>query len=224
MDYQSKTSILLPSAYRPQQLSRVVNLIFATVGLLPVEICVSVVQDDFQSQNAMRGLPVVYDVRTIREYERGAIYAYNKLLLRASGSVIALLADDVLPQFGWLDQSLAVLGEMGGHGLVALNDRRGDNFAAHWIANRAWIEQHGRGVYPPEYKTWYCDREISEIAQAEGCYRLAEQAVIDHLHYTDARTDRTYTDAQQNYEVDRLLYERRKTERLNRANPAVLPA
>ncbi len=221
---RNKTSILLPSAYRPLQLSKSIDLIYATVGLLPIEICVSVVSDDFHSQNILRGASVVYDVRSVAEYERGAVYAWNKLYKLSTGGAVVLWADDLIPHPYWLDYTLTALGELGGHGLVALNDRRGDNFAAHWLANREWLEQHGDVAFPPEYKSWYCDREISEVAQAEGRYCLAEHALIDHLHYAGVQSDRTYIDARENYEADRLLYEQRKAERLNRANPVVLPA
>src|SRR5512139_1901130 len=167
-----KTSILLPSAYRPRELRRAFDMLIDSTAC-PLEICVSVVEDDYASQNITRGLPIVFDVRTVWEYGKGAVYAWNKLARRSTGDVLALWADDLLPIPGWLEHALAALDEMNGHGLVGFNDLSSDGnvFAAHWLADRSYIEAHGGTMYPPEYGSWWADREISEIAQAEGRYR-----------------------------------------------------
>src|SRR3989304_1957784 len=103
-----KLSILLPSAYRAQQLRRAVELIREKTPL-PFEILVSVVEDDRMSQAAILGMPMLRHIRTVDEYERGAVYAWNKLAKLATGDVLALWADDLLPGSGWAEAALGAL-------------------------------------------------------------------------------------------------------------------
>lgn len=227
-----KTSLLLPSAYRGRQLRRALETAYASTDR-PLEICVSIVADDIDGQNAVRDLPVVLDVRSTVEYQRGAVYAWNKLLKLATGDLIALWADDLMPQRDWLGFAISELYHMGGHGLIGLNDLSSDGnlYAAHWLADRAFIMNELHGVmYPPIYKSWWCDREVTDRARDLGMYRWARRAIVEHNNYTfgKSQTDRTYLDAQPNYEADRLLYERRKAagfplDWLNREDSIVLP-
>jgi len=209
-----KISILLPSAYRAQQLRRAVELIRETTPQ-PVEILVSVVEDDRMSQEAIRGMPIPRHIRTVDEYERGAVYAWNLLMRLATGDVLALWADDLLPYSGWSDAALDALDEMGGHGVVGFNDLAsdGEEYAAHWLADRRFVEEHLGGVmYPAVYKSWWADREVTDIAKSLGCYRWCREAVVEHLNYTFGKSaaDKTYLDAAMNYEADRAVYEQRK--------------
>ncbi len=227
-----KTSLLLPSAYRARQLRRALELAYDSTDR-PLEICVSVVEDDFDSENATRNMSVVLDVRTANEYARGAVYAWNKLLQRATGDVIALWADDLVPARGWLDHALTELERIGGHGVIGLNDlcSDGNEYAAHWLADRRFIENELGGVmYPPAYKSWWADREVTDKARALGLYRWARRSFVEHLNYTFGKStfDRTYRDAHDNYDADRLLYEQRKEagfplDWLKREDSIVLP-
>lgn len=209
-----KTSLLLPSAYRARQLRRALSVAYDSTDH-PIEVCVSVVSDDYDSQNATRNYPIVLDVRSTDEYQRGAVYAWNKLLQRASGDVIALWADDLMPDYDWLHHALAELVRIGGHGLIGLNDLSsdGNEYAAHWLADRAFVMNELGGVmYPAVYKSWWCDREVTDRARDAGMYRWARRAIVEHANYTFGKSavDRTYREAQPNYEADRLTYEARK--------------
>lgn len=209
-----KTSLLLPSAYRSRRLWEAVTAAINSTDL-PLEIIVGVVANDYDSIALAHRLPVIIDVRTFEEYNLGAVYAWNKLAKRASGDVFALWADDLVPGRGWLHAALDELDKLGGHGLIGLNDLSsdGNEYAAHWLADRAFIKNEFGGVmYPPEYKSWWCDREVTDRARAMGLYSWASGARVDHLNYTFGKSemDRTYRDAAQNYEADRVLYETRK--------------
>jgi glycosyltransferase involved in cell wall biosynthesis len=228
-----KTSLLLPSAYRGRQLYQAINVLLDSVDR-QIEICVSVVQDDYDSMNLIRAFNVLLNLRTFDEYNRGAVYAWNKLYKKSGGDVVVLWADDLVPQDGWLDHALSVLDEMGGHGLVGLNDLSSDGevYAAHWLADRRFIADELGGVmYPPMYKSWWCDREVTERAQKLGLYRWAKRAIVDHNNYTFGKSqmDRTYRDARENYEADRMLYEQRKAagyplDWIKRETTSLLPA
>ncbi|HLA24598.1 MAG TPA: hypothetical protein VJ206_04320 [bacterium] len=205
---------------------RVVDLIQETTRL-PVEILVSVVEDDRMSQEAIRGMPMLRHIRTVDEYELGAVYAWNKLATLAMGDVLALWADDLLPCSGWAEAALGALDEMGGHGVVGFNDLAsdGEEYAAHWLADRAFINEHlGGAMYPPVYKSWWADREVTDVAKSLGCYRWCRQAVVEHLNYTFGKSpeDRTYREAARNYEADRVVYESRRRQ-AERASARLAP-
>lgn len=210
-----KLSILLPSAYRPEQLRRAVELVWEKTPL-PVEVCISIVEDDTASRQVIEDLSQGWwIVRTIEEYKKGAVYAWNQLAGLVTGDILALWADDLLPYSGWSEAALAALDEMGGHGLVGFNDISSDGniYAAHWLADRAFIDEYlGGMMYPPVYHSWWADREVTDIAKRLGRYRWCEQAVVEHLNYTFGKSvlDRTYQDAARNYEADRLTYEARR--------------
>lgn len=228
-----KTSLLLPSAYRARQLRLALDAVYLSTNR-PLEICVSLVEDDHDSQNMTRGLPIVLDVRSVGEYAQGAVHAWNKLLQRATGDVIGLWADDLMPEWGWLDHAFAALDNIGGHGLVGLNDMAsdGNTYAAHWLADRRFIDDELGGVmYPPMYKSWWADREVTDRARELGLYRWARRALVEHNNYTFGKSqmDRTYRDAMLNYEADKLLYENRKVagfplDWINREDSIILPA
>lgn len=214
MASQNKTSILLPSAYRAMKLIGTIDMLLDSVGNQKVEILVSVVSDDYASQNITRNLPVLLDVRSVGEYERGAIYAWNKLARRATGDVLALWADDLMPEPGWLDRALAYLDVVEG-GLVGFNDlySNGNEYAAHWLASRRFLVNVCGGVmYPPHYTAWWADREWTDRAKALGQYVWASDAVVEHRNYTFgvSELDDTYRAAQPYYAADEATYKTRK--------------
>ena len=209
-----KISLLLPSAYRSRSLREAIEAALNSTDM-PLEICVSIVNDDPESAIAVRDFPIVLDVRSVAEYGRGAVYAWNKLFQRSTGDIVALWADDLRPEHGWLTHALDALDKIGGHGLVGLNDLSsdGNEYAAHWLADRAFIENELGGVmYPPQYHGWWADREVTDIAKALGCYRWARRALVEHLNYSFGKSkfDRTYRDAAQHYDADRQTYIQRK--------------
>lgn len=208
-----KVSILLPSAYRGTQLISAIYSVESTTAGHDVEIIISLVEDDPVVKLVGR-LNVAIDLRTRDEYARGAVYAWNKLAAIAHGDVLALWADDLMPQAGWLERSLKHLDRIG-DGLIGFNDLSsdGDIYAAHWLASRRFLTEHLGGVmYPPMYGSWWADREVTERAQVLGRYVWARDAVVEHLNYTFGKStlDATYRDAAQNYIYDEATYRQRQ--------------
>ncbi len=212
-----KTSLLLPSAYRAQNLARCLRMLYSTLDDNQVEILISCVEDDAESIAVVGGYqPVQLLIRTIAEYQRGVIYAHNELARRSTGDALACFADDLLPSDHWLTNCLRHLERMGG-GVVGYNDLYSDGsvYAAHFVVARSFLVQHMGGVlFPPHYYCWWCDREISDKAQALGLYAWAQDAIVEHRHYSFGKVsiDRTYADAIPHHEQDRVLYETRKTQ------------
>ena len=207
-----KTSILLPSAYRHHNLGRSLHALFDTIGNNSVEVLISLVDDDDHSLAVLEGLPVCVYFRMWDEYNKGAVYAWNNLASRSSGDVLALWADDLYPQAGWLDRALRYIDD--GFGLVGFNDLNtdGDVYAAHWCASRDWLNQIGGVMYPPQYYCWWSDREMTERAQSARKYVWGQDCIVEHRHYSfgSAPIDSTYQQAMPYYPIDERIYIERK--------------
>ena len=209
-----KTSILLPSAYRANHLARCLDALTSTLDDNPIELLISCVEDDAQSIGvAQRYQPALLHVRTFAEYKRGFIWILNELARRSTGAVIAVMADDLICWDHWLTNCLALLDDRGG--FVGFNDlyTDGNVYAAHFVVSRSFLRDVMGGVlFPPQYYCWWCDREISDKAQMAGRYVWAQNALVEHAHYSfgKAQIDRTYAEALPYHEQDRLLYQARK--------------
>lgn len=224
------TSILLPSAFRPRELARCMAALTDAVYTHPIEILTTVVEGDVASYlmlNSYNLAPVF--VRSWLDYERGQIWAWNELARSARGEYIALFADDLVCNRDWHTHALDAARTLGRPGLIGFNDLHsdGDQYAAHFIAHRQFlIEQCGGVVFPPQYHAWWCDREISDIAQAAGVHVFARRAIVEHHHWNwqKAQIDRTYADALPWHQTDRDTYQSRKAQGFPKDYEAVITA
>jgi hypothetical protein len=122
-------------------------------------------------------------------------------------------ADDLVFRQGWLVEALRVAED--GAQVIGLNDGHTDvrHYGSHFMAAVEFFRQHRGGVFiPPEYRSWWFDREICEHAQALCIYGPAPLARVEHRHpsWGTAKMDRTYEEAWSHHEYDRLIYERRQ--------------
>lgn len=209
-----KTSILLPSAYRSARLELALESLFKTLDDNDVEILVSCVHDDADSLRVVQRYPInTIWLRERADYERGAIWAFNKLAELATGDVLADVDDDQIFHPGWLTNALRELDRLGG-GVMAFNDLKsdGNDYAAHFIVSRDFLRQHmGGTLWPPMYKSWWCDRELSDKAKAAGLYAWAQDAIVEHNHWSFnlSEMDETYSAGKQYHDIDRELWQTR---------------
>jgi GT2 family glycosyltransferase len=214
-----KISIIIPSAYRPQNLARLLNAIYASELVTPVEVIVGVMDDDAESAEVIKGYPVdTVVLRDVTEYPGGAVTGWNKLAQFARYDWLCLLADDTLPRWDWLIAVKAAHEQLGKPGLIGLNDLHTDGakYATHFLIHRHFAIEHCGGVViAPEYRSWWFDVELCEIAQQHGAYIFAQRAIVEHIHYdwVDSVFDKTYADSLPWHEVDRVIYEQRKAAR-----------
>ncbi len=229
MDSRS-LAILIPSAHRPRRLAQCLASLLCSDLKRPLTVVVSLVQDDVDSLLITDLYPMVQVlIRTIEEYVRGAVYGWNSCLRHATGYDLYVLgADDLLFEQGWLSAAINELDRLPeSSGVVGFNDLASDGtvYAAHWLADRRFLIEHMGGVmYPPMYRSWWCDREISDIAMALKRYAWAKAAIVEHMNYGFGKSpfDRTYRDAAENYEADRQLYNQRKALGFPRTWKAIL--
>ncbi len=212
-----KTALLLPTAYRPDNLKRCLDSLFDS-GSIPDRIIVSPFKDDLDSLGVAYVLPVQTRPRPKEFYSLGSVFGWNYCYSYTQGcDCVVLGADDQVYHPGWMEDALYELGLLGEPGLVAFNDgsSNGKEYAAHWLAHKLFLDKYvGDCMYPPIYKSWWCDRELSDIAQLHNCYAYAEDARVDHLHYSFGRSriDPTYQAAMNNYDGDERLYRERKSQ------------
>lgn len=211
-----RVSILIPSAYRPRKLQRLLDALYASQLVVPIEVIVSSMENDLESIALLRQYPInAVAERALSEYPGGAVIGWNKLYPLARYEWIAMLADDTVPAPNWLVEMKAAYEKLNKPGLIGLNDLHSDgyNYATHFVMHRQFINDHCGGVLiPDEYQSWWFDVELCEIAKREGVYFYAERAIVEHRHYDWHQTefDKTYLDSLPLHDVDRAVYERRK--------------
>src|SRR5512139_1819392 len=187
-----RLAILLPSAYRPRELARCLD---SLSNNLPDDaiIVTSVVEDDVVSMVVLTDFGTQVVLRSHEEYERGAVYGWNQCLTWALDcEVYVLAADDLVFSPESIVEALAALERMGGGGLVGFNDRHsdGETYAAHWLADRQFLIEHNGGVmYPPMYRSWWADREVTDKAKTLGRYAWARAAIVEHHNYTFGKSE-----------------------------------
>lgn len=211
------TSIILPSAHRPVELERYLTALYSSkYDQHPIELLVSIIDDDTESAKVLSKFSIepVW-IRTNDDYGRGQLWACTELYKLAHGEWIALMADDLVPSPGWLDEALLAMSSLSSPGVVAFNDLHSDGnlYAAHSLVGRKFVDEYlGGRLFPPYYKVWWVDREISDKAKAVGLYAWAKKSVVEHRHWNWnlAKVDQTYADAIPFYGSDEKVYISRK--------------
>lgn len=178
-------------------------------------VALSVVASDGATVAAAERLLDAYPARVAmfaREHPETAVIGWNLAYALASGADWFVLgADDIVWRAGWLQQALAVAAQTGAQ-VVGLNDGGHTNlvhYAPHYMASRWFCERVlGGHIAPPEYRSWWFDREICERAGALGLYAPAWDAWAEHMHpdWYQAEMDDTYRFGARYHSVDRVLY------------------
>lgn len=145
----------------------------------------------------------------------GKVHACNAGLDGAApwdGMVLA--SDDFIPElFGWDDCIAGAMawnhpamdgvlhfhdGYMGGRRLMTLP-----------ILGMNFFRRFGY-VYHPRYRSFFCDNELTEVAQRMGKYAWIDLVLARHAH-GGASGDAVYAANQRHHADDRLLFARRRT-------------
>ncbi len=196
-----KISVLLPSMGRPDRLVSCVEQIFDTTQDHDVEVVV-VIECDKESGPALRdseslaGKPLKI---IERPFHRGPVVGWNQALdnARPDAEAFILAADDVVWLPGWLDAALAALETLPDHdGMVGFNDSflDGSEHATHYLVTRQFLIEHLGGVMAVPYYRHYCvDMENGARAVRVGRYVWAQDAVIDHHHYSYGKMEMDHT-------------------------------
>lgn len=220
----SNVAMILPSKGRPAQLHKNVTNLLMQIPPDNVNLFVllAVIFNDEPTVNVARDLAVAWqetstDVGIVyREPGTNVVQALNQgyAALKGTADWYVLGSDDQQYRSGWLAAALQVAHDTGAQ-VVGLNDLHTNiaQYAPHYMMHADFIEGELGGVMvPPEYKTWWFDREICERAQRAGLYAPAWGAIAEHCHpdWQTAELDDTYRLAMPDREADRRLYEERR--------------
>jgi glycosyltransferase involved in cell wall biosynthesis len=211
-----RVSILIPSAYRARKLERLLNAIYASELIAPVEVLVCLMCDDDASLAVAHQFPLDTVLERSRdEYPGGSVVGWNRLSQYARYEWLATFADDLIPERHWLIEAQAAAQQLGKPGVIGLNDLHtdGSKYATHYLVHHDFLTWYCGGMLiHPAYRSWWFDVEMCEIAQEHDAYLYAERAIVEHVHYDWDRTafDQTYVDSIALHEVDHVLYENRK--------------
>lgn len=206
-----KTSVIIPTYDRPEQLRRNVIRLLQSVEDLDVEIIVS-------AEVNPRSIPAVADlpVKTIYHPDwRGSIANWNLGAGIATGDLFVTGADDISFCDGWLQTTIAHM-EMTGTCYCGLNDLMWNGWnhdPTHWaITRQGIIEFCGGCLWPPTYKTTWAEGEISARIKRAGQYTWCAQAIVDHQHYGAGKSqvDKCYRTMTRHYWDDEVTFHRRK--------------
>lgn len=129
--------------------------------------------------------------------------------------LVALAADDVMFQAGWLKAAERHI-ERGAQ-VVGLNDlrKRPTDHATHFVLTREYAGLPTIDGQPGPlfdgYRHNFPDRELIETATKRGVYTYAPDAIVEHRHHLDgnAPLDATYEKGLQTFHDDRRLFRRR---------------
>lgn len=218
MKQETTVAVLIPSTGRAEQMRRNVAPLLAQKRLDGVTLVVvlAIPDDDWASlMAASRLLPgsgnlFIYP----RAAATTAVEGWNIAYGAVGADWYVLGADDIAWRDGWLEEALAVAEKTGAR-VIGLNDGHTnlDQYAPHYMATRDFCETELDGhIAPPDYRSWWFDREVCERAQALGAYAPAWQAHAEHLHpdWRTAEMDDTYRQAWPLHDADRLLYQQRR--------------
>ena len=206
-----KTSIIIPTYDRPEQLRRNVIRLLQTVEGLDVEIIVS-------AEVSPNSLPAVEDLPVIAVYHpdwRGSIANWNLGAGIASGDLFVTGADDISFCDGWLQATLAHI-EMTGTCYCGLNDLMWNGWEhdpTHWAITRKGIMDYCGGcLFPPMYKTTWAENEIVARIKRAGQYTWCRQAILDHQHCGNGKApvDKCYLTMTRHFYDDQDTFDRRK--------------
>lgn len=218
-------AIILPSLNRPAKLKR--NLGNMLMQMLPAGVdrlivSLAIQRTDVQTLTVANDLAVLWAdsdtdiIVAMRDSGTTCVQGFNigYAAIKGLADWYVLSSDDQVYQPGWLAEALKVADETGAQ-VIGFNDGHTDiaHYAPHYMMHKDFIADHMGGQFvPPEYQTWWFDREVCEKAQAVGLYAPAWAAHVEHQHpdWGTAEIDDTHREAMPGRAADKLLYEQRR--------------
>jgi hypothetical protein len=170
--------------------------------------CIKAIEDSKPS--------VDYEIITEFDKDRiGAPKMVADLVSRSKFDMVCFVADDTIPQAGFLDKAVSEMENIpGGWGLVGLNDQTGRDLACHWLAHKNLLPLIGGEFFHTGYRHCFCDNELQSRAESLGRYVYAKDAVVVHDHPIlqgkELSGDYARVYRTDNYMHDQILFQQRR--------------
>jgi hypothetical protein len=150
----------------------------------------------------------------------GVARMLKRLVDLSRAATVMFIADDCVPQPGFLQNALAAMEKLpGGWGLVGLNDgyQNGHKVATHFLGDKRLLPLLDGEFFNFSYHHCCVDWELTERCKAMGRYLWAENAMVLHDHpgihsiaamLKDADYRRVYLSV--HFFADHVIYLKRK--------------
>lgn len=224
-------SVLIPSMYRPQLLTQTIQSFLLTVPNHELQFSL-VIDEDYDSVEFAIGT-IRYSANYVLDFslqKRGALNAWNRALQISSGELVLIIGDDHKAHPGWYERAITAHRELGGYGVVGLNDLMHDGSlttATTLMVDRKFIKEQfgGRVTYPCYH--YYCqDSELNDRAKRVGKFIWLQDAVVEHIHAANNKRAHDLHDferVENEYSIeDGKVYEERKAANFPDLWPSVI--
>lgn len=153
------------------------------------------------------------------------IHAINRDLLMDGWDILLLASDDMIPVEKGYDN--VIRRRMQEHypdtdGVLWFNDGNRSDLNTLSILGRRFYERFGY-IYHPGYRSLYCDKEFTLVADRLGRQTYFDQVIIRHEHpsYGYGDMDAIHIDNKRNKDPDLRLFLRRRARRFDMGHPLV---
>lgn len=176
-------SLLHPSRSRFQRSVQTTDMWLRRAGLTPVELIVSVDQDDAQINDYLTyyGNKVI-----VNAAGSNAVTAVNAAAAVSHGDILVVLSDDTTCPEHWADK-LEIATEQDKDCVIRVADGVQAWLITMPVLTRGYYMRFGY-IYHPGYKHMFCDTEFTHIADAMKKVKTRQDLVFKHEHYTVMRT------------------------------------
>lgn len=218
--------IKFPTRGRPDNFFRALDL-YLDMAEDPERLRVQVTIDDddtvMNAPEVLERLSGYPHLVLTRGRSTSKIHAINRDLLMDGWDILLLASDDMIPVEKGYDT--VIRNRMREHypdtdGVLWFNDGNRDDLNTLSILGRRFYERFGY-IYYPGYRSLYCDKEFTLVADRLGRQTYFDQVIIRHEHpsYGYRDMDAVYQDNDRKKEPDLRLFLRRQARRFDMGNP-----
>ena len=124
------------------------------------------------------------EVEIVAEYDPdriGPARMIAKLVEKTTRPIVCFLADDTVPEYGFLEAALAAMETLpDGWGVVGLTDHGDRELCAHWVAHKNMLPLLDGEFHHTGYRHCFGSNELMDRAKEAGRYVKAWDAKIQH--------------------------------------------
>lgn len=211
----------LPSRERPERLKQVITEAQSRQQTKDVTYLISLDSNDPQNTLELRNWLKERKCKVVSGASNNKIHACNRDIKKArKWDILILLSDDMVCCYDGWDTELQL--RMSGtypdtDGCLWYTDGYQGRICTLTVMGRAYYDRFGY-IYHPDYISLWCDEEYTHLAMAEQKMIKMDYPIFKHEHFVNnprVFRDSLYDINERFFNIDKLTYERRKTEGLS---------
>lgn len=220
-----KILIKFPTRERPEKFQRsLIQYVEKASNIQNIIFCITCDTDDvtMNNSNMIQFLDNYDNLYHFFGNNKTKIEAVNADISKIEDSfdIILLASDDMLPEkSGYDDIIIKKMQEYfpDGDGVLWFNDgNRADTLNTLCILGKKYYDRFNY-IYYPEYKSFYCDNEFTEVSKILKKYKYFNDVIIKHHHYCNDNKlfDSLYKKNELNSYQDQVLFFERQRKNFN---------